>query len=447
MVNLQKLPAVKVGILTVVSLSLLIFVLIWLRGRGITNGENVEVYFNDVDGMREGAAVQLMGIRVGFVDQIHPMQVNGKYYVKVLFTLNDPELSIPKGSHLSIEQSGIIGEKFLEITPPPLYNVALTMLKEPKNPIHKGVPVRFLYEDGYHDVGVVETVEKTDEEGLIRYNLQYHITLPGAVLPKDPLYELALDDHGQYFLRILPQEPVLAQAPDPNLKFTIENPLRVKRFLEIQLESAEALKITNEKVNQLLSDETIATLNTTLKNTEVMTAKATEVLGSANALFKTTQNDMTNLVKASDQLATHVALVSKNVNDVIGNPQLKQDILSTVDSIQQSAHALKELTNDASLKETLHLTRDTSKSAAELVSSLKKTAEDKDLQRRLDSSLNNLNHSLEKLSLVMTNVEKLTSDDEESVRAIVKDAKMTTENLQKFSKRLNGRFLLFRLMF
>jgi ABC-type transporter Mla subunit MlaD len=444
---MQRLPAVKVGILTVVSLSLLVFVLIWLRGRGITGGETTEVLFNDVDGMREGAAVQLMGIRVGFVDQILPMALKGKYYVKVIFSINDGTIKIPKGSKLSIEQSGIIGEKFLEITPPALQNVTLTMLKDPANQIKPGIPVKFLYEDGYHDVGSVEVVEKFKEDDLIRYDLQFRITRAGAVMPKDPLYELALDKNQQYFLRILPQEPVVAQAPDPNLKFTIENPLRIKRFLEIQLESAEALKVTNEKVNQLLSDETIATLNTTLKNTEVMTARATEVLASANHLFQTTSRDLEHLVKASDQLAQNVTLVSKNINDVIGNPQLKQDILSTVTSIQESSKALSEIARDPSLKETLTLTRDTSKSAAELVNTLKKTAEDKELQQRLDTSLTTLNESLAKLSVVLGNVEGLTNDKDETLKTILQDTRATTENLKTFSNKLNGRFLLFRLMF
>jgi uncharacterized protein YpiB (UPF0302 family) len=142
-----------------------------------------------------------------------------------------------------------------------------------------------------------------------------------------------------------------------------------------------------------------------------------------------------------------VTLVSKNINDVIGNPQLKQDILSTVTSIQESSKALSEIARDPSLKETLTLTRDTSKSAAELVNTLKKTAEDKELQQRLDTSLTTLNESLAKLSVVLGNVEGLTNDKDETLKTILQDTRATTENLKTFSNKLNGRFLLFRLMF
>ncbi len=69
---MQRSSTIKVGIMAVVSLSLLVFVLIWIRGRGIHTGEEYQVLFRDVDGMREGAPVQMMGIRVGFVDLIQP---------------------------------------------------------------------------------------------------------------------------------------------------------------------------------------------------------------------------------------------------------------------------------------------------------------------------------------------------------------------------------------
>ena len=66
--------------------------MVWLRGRGITSGDTYEVRFNDVDGMRESSAVQMMGIRIGFVDRIEAQVVDGKYYVNVSFSINDPRI-------------------------------------------------------------------------------------------------------------------------------------------------------------------------------------------------------------------------------------------------------------------------------------------------------------------------------------------------------------------
>lgn len=444
----QRSSAIKVGVLTLVSLGLLIFGLIWLRGRGIAGGEPIQVLFKDVNGMREGSAVQMMGIRVGFVEKIEPTMKDNRYYVRVWFTLNpDLKIKVPRGSRLSIEQSGIIGEQFLEITPPQLREITLTTFKEPAKAISQGIPVKFLYEEGYLEVGTVEKVEKFKDGQLVRHRLLYRITRPGAEMPEDPLFELTLDEHDRYYLRILPREPIVVQAPDPRLQYTVENPLRMKRFLEIQMESAEALKITNEKINQLLSDETIDSLHGTLKNTEVLTAKANEVLESANLLFQTTRQDLNRLVSVSEQLAANVSEVSDNVNDIIGNPQLKKEMTSAVASLRDSSNAMRELLNDPALKETIYLTRDTSKNAAELVQSLRMTVQDRDLTERMDRIVTKLDTSLVKLDSVLTNVDQLTSDQDQTVKGILEDTRETAKNLKTLSGKFTGRFSLFKLLF
>ncbi len=283
---------------------------------------------------------------------------------------------------------------------------------------------------------------------MIRHKLSYRITRPGSELPIDPIFELALSNQQQYYLRILPRKVEdVVHSPDKNLAFTVENPLRIKKFLEIQLESAEALRLTNDKINELLSDETIATLNGTLKNTEILTARATEVLDSANQLFKGAGHDLEQLVKTSDGLSKNLIQISQNVNGLIGDPNLKKDLLETATSVQQSTKALAEIMRDPALKETLSLSRDTVKNSSELVSMLKHTAEDKQLQSRLDSSVTQLNGSLTKLSKVLDHVEQLTADDGKDLKGIVRDTRETTENLKQFSKKLNGRFAMFRLLF
>ena len=441
---------IKVGLLAVFSIILLVFVLVWLRGRGINSGDSYDVVFKDVDGMRESSAVQMMGIRVGFVDSITPVVKDGKYYVNVSFSINDPSIDIPKGSQLSIEQSGIIGEKFLEVTPPKLRKVTLSTFRDTEfsNLITQNVmPVKFIFEEGLLEVGKVERVESLPDENLTHHKLYYRITLPGAKMPKHPLFELKEDANGKPYLFIVSREPMLVQRPDPALVFTIENPVRIKRFLEIQMESAEALKVTNDKITQLLSDETIATLSSTVKNTEVLTARATDVLDSAHELIKIAGDDMEQLVKTSEHLAENLIEVSDNLNEVIGDPQLKEDLLSTISSIERSTDALSEIIADPALSETITTVKDTSKDASELVSLLKETAQDKELQTRLDHSLTTLNASLDKLSTVLTELETITADEDESIKGIIQDTKATTENMKGFSEKLNGRFTLFRLLF
>lgn len=447
--NKQRVSAVKVGALTLISLGMLFFVMIWLRGRGISGGNSYDILFKDVNGMRSGAIVQMMGIRVGFVDEVRPViDKTGRYLVKVKFTVNpNLHLEIPRGSHISIEQSGIVGDQFLEITPPQLREVTLTTFKEPAKAITRGIPVKFLYEQGYLVVGRVEEVQPIQDGNLVRHHLYYRVTLPGAEMPDDPLFELAMDKFGQYYLRVLPRTPMVAQAPDPNLLFTVEEPLRMKRFIEVQLESALALKLTNDKLSELLSDETIDSLNSTLKNTEVLTARANEVLESANALFQSTQNDLHRLVGVSDNLAKNVTEVSDNVNDIIGDPKLKGEMTTTVASLRESSAAIRDLLHDPALRETISLTRDTSRNASDLVKSLKDSVENSNLSSRAGGIVSKLDTSLSKLDTLLDTVDQATDGQDQTLKGLLEDTRETARNLRTLSNKFNGHFTLFKLLF
>jgi len=66
-------PSFKVGILTLVALIILLFTVLWIKGRSFSSAERIEVHFKDVNGMRPGSGVQMMGLRVGQVEEIIPV--------------------------------------------------------------------------------------------------------------------------------------------------------------------------------------------------------------------------------------------------------------------------------------------------------------------------------------------------------------------------------------
>ncbi|MDX2085698.1 MAG: MlaD family protein [Candidatus Melainabacteria bacterium] len=514
---MKRQSLIQVGLFTLVSLALLVFVLIWLRGRGIQPGITEEVLFQDVDGMRPGAAVQMMGIRVGFVETIQPRVIDGRYYVAVTYSVTRNNTHIPKGSTIAVEQSGLIGEKFLEITPPQLHEVevsssvltpekllasspaattavstpaadqpAMGALPNTMQPMglskdagpaedqdshgparwrtprtFQPLPVKMQFLQGLHRVGWVERVEPLITPTSVdvnpgagtnpsyhRYRLFFRVTLPGASLPREASYSLAqAEQNGAVFLKITPKPDKMTHLPDKNLEYTIINPLRMKYFLDVQMESAESLKETNEKIVQLLSDENLDTLTDTLKNIRTLTARGTRVLDSADRLFVTTSKDLELLVHSAETLTDNMTELSQNINDVLGDPQFKQDFIATTHSLEQASSQLNALLQDPALQETIQMTRDTSANVAELTATLRKTAQDPALQQRLDTSLTLLNDSLTKLGTVLDSVETLASDDDQNLKNILKETRETSANLKEFSKRLNGRFLLFRLMF
>lgn len=460
-----KTAAVKVGILTIVSFICLFTVVIWLQGNRFQDGRNYSALFRDVDGLQAGAPVQLMGIRVGFVDKVEPAVVDGKYYVRVAFTVLDEEAAVQRGSVLSLEQSGLVGEKFLEITPPLELHTSVSSLLSEDNPVipEEGMPVQFHYKEGWLTVGTVSHIETLPSAQVVgddatsqktqQYVLNYKITLPGARLPKNPINVLTYVDPEAggkepiAALRVSPSDSDdLVLAPDKDLEFTIENPVRMKEFLEIQLASAESLRATNEKVSKLLDDETIATLNATLHNVEGLTIKGNQLVDTAEKLMQATQRDLEVLVAESRGLSRQLTEMTHHVNDVVGNPEFKQDLAATMESIQESTDALNDILADGSIQETLAMSRDASRSIASISANLDALVEDPEVQNRLDESLTLLNESLSKLTIILDQVDSVTSEDE-TLKTIVEDTQETSENLKKFSQKLNKRFLLFRLLF
>ena len=78
----------KVGVLTIVALSIFLFTVLWVKGRSFSSAERIEVQFKDVNGMRPGSGVQMMGLRVGQVEEITPIVILSNVTLLNIFYLN-----------------------------------------------------------------------------------------------------------------------------------------------------------------------------------------------------------------------------------------------------------------------------------------------------------------------------------------------------------------------
>lgn len=73
-----------------------------------------QIFIPDVDGLINGSPVRLLGIQIGYVNQIDI--VGEDVYVK--FIITDKSVKLPAGSHVTVESAGLGGSKSLEIYPP-----------------------------------------------------------------------------------------------------------------------------------------------------------------------------------------------------------------------------------------------------------------------------------------------------------------------------------------
>ena len=78
------------------------------------DGYNIVANFQDIEGISEGADVKLAGIKVGYVDDLI---LDSETYDAGVNLYIDKSVLIPKDSRASIATSGLLGGKYIRITP------------------------------------------------------------------------------------------------------------------------------------------------------------------------------------------------------------------------------------------------------------------------------------------------------------------------------------------
>ena len=447
-------PALKVGILTIISLTILLFTILWIKGRSFSSAERIEVQFKDVNGMRPGSGVQMMGMRVGQVEEITPV-VNGESsYVKMKFVITQPGIEIPKASTISIQQSGLIGEQFLEITPPKLRSVYIPVVN--KDLVIKGADVEIRLDDKLYDAGKVKKsqirtsklvpVELSD---LIKtpytYKVDYVITIPGLRLPHFMKGEI-VTVNGAKKLRVQPLDGSALPYPQQTSPYTIVEPLRIADFMDLQYQAAESLTEMSKMVNDLMNDKMIAEIRQSVSNFKDLTAQATTTLQKTEKLIDTSRNDIDTILWMMSDVANSFNKLATNVNGIIGDEKFKPTMFKTAESFSKLADALSPIIGSVDAQAFAEDLNAVMKNMNEISTSVNKMTKDEKLKAKITTSIDNVNTTMYE---VTTTLETINGEkgDKEGLKQIMKDASVTVSNLKKFSEKLNKRFLLFRLLF
>ena len=110
----------KVGLFVLLALLALTFFVLSISDFSFfESGRHIRVVFGFASGLREAAPVRLAGVEVGLVRKLQVFvdkADGGKTKVWVNVWIKD-KISIPADSNITINQLGILGEKYLEIIP------------------------------------------------------------------------------------------------------------------------------------------------------------------------------------------------------------------------------------------------------------------------------------------------------------------------------------------
>ncbi|MBS5802130.1 MAG: MCE family protein [Brachyspira sp.] len=447
----------KVGLLTLIALVLLVGVVFRVKGRAFSSADRIEVQFKDVNGMRPGSGVQMMGLRVGQVEEITPVINGDNSYVNVKFVITEPDIEIPTASMFSIQQSGLIGELFLEITPPKTRTLYIPMYN--KDVLFKDDAVQMKLSDEYYDVGKINNIEVVPSDAIpysfrdriktkYAYKVDYIVNLPGLILPEFIKGEAVNCKDNVKKLRISTLDNTVLPYPQQNSKYTIIEPMRIADFMDWQYKAAESLTETNQKINTLLSDQTIAELKDTVNHINDLTLSANSTVEKVNKLLDDSRSDIDQLMALMEQATADFNKLSANINALIGDPKFKQSIYTTADSVDKMAKNFNKIMgNEEEAEQIAKDIRTISHNINEISTFVNSMTKDTHLKRQLTDTVENANKAMVQITTTLATVNQVTPENKTQLQTLLEETTATTCNLRKFSEKLNKRFLLFRLMF
>lgn len=445
----------KVGVLAITAIIILIFTVLWVKGKAISNADRITVSFKDVNGMRPGSGVQMMGVRIGQVEEVKPRINDDESYVDVKFVITEPNINIPKAAEISIQQSGIIGEQFLEITPP-RERVIYIPESDKTMILHSDNKVQMELDDKYYDIGSVKKVEivQTDMIPIVdqeniktknAYKVKYVINLPGLVIP-DMLNGKIVKADNEKKLRLTPKDDIDIPYPITDSPYTVIEPMRIADFLALQYRSAEALVETNERITLLLSDDVIKDLQTSAGNITELTENVNLTMAKTQELIDLSKEELEMLSADASKLADRLLVLTDNINKIAGDKEFVDNVAKATKSFTRLSNNISGVMEDPKTKTTLNNIDVTAKNLAELSSYINDMSKDTQLKKCVKESVVKLNTALDKLTITLDTVNYAT-EDEEKLKNTLDDVNKTSENLRKFSEKLNKRFLIFRLLF
>ena len=444
----------KVGILTVVALSIFLFTVLWVKGRSFSSADRIEVHFKDVNGMRPGSGVQMMGLRVGQVEEITPVIEGENSFVKLKFVITEPGIQIPKASMLTIQQSGLIGEQFLEITPPKLRSVYIPVASQQL--LISDSDVEIMLDEKYYDVGKVKksqilTSQMVPEEVReyvktnYAYKIDYYINLPGLIVPNFMKGQI-VTVNGVKKLRISPLDNTPLPYPHQTSPYTVVEPMRIADFMDLQYKAAESLTETNRVVNELLNEKMISDLTTSVANFKELTAQATTTLEKAEKLIDSSKNDIDAMLWLLTDATNNFNKLAVNINGIVTDERFKPAMFETADAISAMSKQLAPIIGAVDSKAFAEDLTGLMTNLKEISASVNVMTKDENLKQKISDSIDNLNITMCEVS---NTLETINGQDgnKESLKQIMTDTSQTVANLRKFSEKLNKRFLLFRLLF
>ncbi|MBW4579719.1 MAG: MCE family protein [Tildeniella nuda ZEHNDER 1965/U140] len=317
----RSLRESSLGLFVLVAIALFVLLIVWLRG--FSPGKrsyNAFVEFDNAGGIKQGTPVAYRGIKVGEVVGVKPQPRGVVLKVKI----SPSDLLIPSSAVIEANQSGLIGEPSIDISP--LQDLPAGEIAQP---LDRNCNPSIIICNG----------SRLQGQARLNVNELIRAVLRIANLVSDPEFTANVNS--------VAKNASNAAAGIAKLSREVSKPLKtVGPTLDEFRITARQLGLTAQEANRLLATNR-SSLTTTLSNVSEASGELKGAIASLSPVLN--QVKRTDILRNLETLSANAAAASANLrtfsND-FGNPNNVLLLQQTLDSARSTFENTRKITSD-----------------------------------------------------------------------------------------------------
>ncbi|MEJ1931937.1 MlaD family protein [Nostoc sp. NIES-2111] len=367
----------SVGLLFLFGLATFGVVLLWLnRYTAARSTYKAIVEFANAGGMQRGASVRYRGVRIGRISQIQP----GPNAVEVEIEIAQPDLIIPRDVVIEANQSGLISESIIDITPKSSLPTGQNLAK----PLDQNCNASLIICNNARLKGQIGI----SLDDLIRSSTQLATTY----------------NNPEFYQRVNKLLETSSQAATGVAALTQDFRGLTKNF-QGQLNTFTTTATTVQKAtNQLTASttKTVDQLGVTAGQFGTTAAQASRLLSDLDSLLNTNRSTLVgalnNITETSNQLRLTVNNLSPSLNRLTQGELIKNLETLSANAAEASANlrnatqSLNDPKNAVLLQQTLDSARMTFENTQKITSDLDELTGDPNFRQNLRQLVNGLSN-------------------------------------------------------
>ncbi|WP_017316289.1 MlaD family protein [Mastigocladopsis repens] len=365
----------SVGLLLLLGLGVFGLIILWLtRFTAARSSYKAIVEFANAGGMQKGAVVRYRGVEVGAISAIRP----GPNNVDVVIEITKSDLIMPNNVKVEANQSGLISESVIDITPKAQLPPGVVLAK----PLDKNCNSQMIVCNGSRLTGQIgistdELIRSTTQLASVYSSPQFYRNVNKAV-----------------------ENTAVAAASVAELSSNLNV---LSKSVQQQINGIAATNNTVQQATTQLSTSSTKTLNefgATAKEIRLTTTQVNKLVNNLDTLVTSNRSSLVgalnNITQTSEQLRTTVSSLSPTVNRVTQGELIKNLETLSANAAQASAN-LREVSNSLNnpnnllvLQQTLDSARVTFENTQKITSDLDELTGDPAFRENLRQLVNGL---------------------------------------------------------